>query len=121
VSHWSPKSIITLWIRISDELGIPCDREFGAVIWTVFSNNNRVLDIQGDVLEAGSFRGAGSKVASICGGDYMDYYMSNLCADQETVERVRGWLRYHGFILTDWDEWERGIREGRYKRPEWME
>ena len=119
---WPNHKVLELWTAIREALDVPFDMDFGAALWTVFSNNERVIDEDGCVVDTGAWRYAGGMIATLCGGDYMDYYCSYLRADEGLVERIRAALRLHGFTFTDWDEWERGVLEDRYRcPPQWKE
>lgn len=119
---WPNHKVLELWQTIAHELDVPVDEKFGAALWTVFSNNQRVIDSDGYVVDVGTFRYAGGMIATLCGGDYMDYYMSDYREDASFVTRIRDLLRSHGFTLIEWDAWERGCVDGTYKvPPSWAE
>jgi hypothetical protein len=115
---WTDEAILRLWVELFGELGLRADSTSGAVLWTVFSNNERVLDSDGMVVDCGSFRGCAGMVAFFCGGNYMDYYMSNYRVDEIEVDFMRVALLRRGFTLTDWDSWKAGVLDGRYPCPE---
>ena len=114
---WSNEEIIRLWFGLADDLDEAPNTMFGRSLWTVFSNNWRVVDRWGMVVETGSWRYCGGLIASICGGDYMDYYMGYLGVYKPLVKRIRAWLHENGFIIIDWDTWEDGVLAGTYKVP----
>lgn len=125
---WPNSRILRLWEDLRQELTIrggreiPADETFGAALWTVFSNNERVIDSEGQVVDVGTWRYAGGMISALCGGDYLTYYMSNYRADEALVAAVRAALADKGFTFTDWDEWTEGCLAGRYKiPPSWVE
>lgn len=123
--RWSKEKIKKLWKdlakAIDHNLKDDLSRQFfGFALWSIFSNNNTVVDKAGHRLEAGSFRGAGALISEVCGGDYMTYYMSNDLASRKTVAKITKELKKRGFSVLDWDAWELGCKKGKYKTPEWM-
>mgnify|MGYP001596475831 CR=1 FL=1 len=123
---WPDDKILRLWEDLRQDMSfrigrtIPADEIFGSVLWTVFSNNERVIDSSGQVVDVGTWRYAGGLVAALCGGDYMDYYMSK--ADDELVLQIRAALVRRGFMFTDFDSWEEGCLLGYYTiPPSWVE
>ena len=117
---WPNDKILRLWEDLRHEFDVPADKRFGSVLWTVFSNNERVIDSEGQVVDVGTWRYAGGLVAALCGGDYMDYYMSK--ADDELVLQIRAALVRRGFMFTDFDSWEEGCLLGYFKiPPSWVD
>lgn len=119
---WPNDRILRLWQDLREELGVPADERFGSALWSVFSNNERVIDRDGNVVDVGTWRYAGGMVAALCGGDYLTYYMSDYRADEGLVAAVRAALADKGFTFTDFDEWTEGCLAGRYKiPPSWVD
>jgi len=77
--------------------------EDGQALWKILAN--RRIEVNGVLLENGSWRYNGGIISEICGGDYMDYYCNDV--DKTHVKKIWKIMKKHGAMdETDYHEYD---------------